>query len=135
MLLAWFVRAVPIVDVTGDKVNVKAVYHYMTEEGYKICVLYESPYNEQTQKSYSYGEGLTMVIKIKKPLWAAKVLDSSSSTHIAKYECGGMSDDNGENIFPDSDALIFADETIWTKGNVKWDYAGNELFNSRNKGQ
>lgn len=172
VLLAWFVRAVPIVDVAGDEVNVKAVYHYMAEDGYKVCVLYESPYTEQTQKSYSYGEGLTMVIKIKKPLWAAKVSDSSPSTHIAKYECGWMSDDN----VPDCDAVTFAGETIWTKEkasndpipdyvfaydeygsfdgritdwimgddymqalyydgtSVKWDYAGNVLFDNRNNG-
>ena len=58
---------------------------------------------------------ITTAIKIKKPLWAAKVSDSSPSTHIAKFPCG-------------RDAVTLEGETIWTKENASNDPIPDFVF-------
>lgn len=116
ILLIWLARTIPLVNVTGEEVDVKSVYRYETEDGYKYFVLYESPnYTGQTRLNYSYKEDSTLTINIKKALLATKITDLPTITEIVVHECGWSSGDNGEHDFNDYDAVTFAGKTIWER--------------------
>lgn len=115
ILLVWLARTVPIVHVPGDEVDVKSVYCYKTEKGYKYFVLYESPnYTGQMQLNYMEKDS-TLAINVKRALWATRISYMPTSTQIVVYECGWASGDNGEREYNNYDVVTFAGKNVWTK--------------------
>lgn len=105
----------PLFNVQGQEITVHSAYRYETEEGYKYFVLYSTPNYSRMQLNFSVEDATTLEMNVKKTLFAKTITDVPVTTHVAVYECGWTSNDNGGRDFSDFDKVTFAEKEIWNK--------------------
>ncbi|MCR4672416.1 MAG: helix-turn-helix domain-containing protein [Lachnospiraceae bacterium] len=179
ILLIWFVRTVPVRNLTSDEAVLKAIYRIETEEGYKYFMRFDHPiYSGRVQTDFSIEDGPVLAVNIKRPLWSSVISDFIENNDILVYECGRENGSNGGRLFKEFDSVTFAGNTVWTKDSnqdntipeyvalyeewftggigdisswdiyddsleanyddgscVRWDFAGNVIYDTRNNGQ